>query len=118
MRKGSRRIIVSDIGEINLLYWEICGTLQWCISLKELSKILGMQYRPSQIISRLSEENWNVVTRDEFEGTSIWDYDELFSGQLQYLVNIEGIKEILLTSKKKNRKKFLKVAKEILENIE
>ena len=107
-RVGSVKTIYLMNRPIKLIVWRVDEEPEYSMTLRQLTELMDINYRPQQLLKRVSEENYCYVEQEEFESATPWDYNQIFEGKNEYLVNQAGLIEITATSKKQNSKDILK----------
>ena len=102
---------------IKLISWEFNGEVSWSITLRDLTDLLDICYRPKQLLVRVDNENYCKIKRHNFNKVSMWDYEEIFDSKSEYLINTTGIIELISTSKKDEARIILKYILDSIKNI-
>ncbi len=102
---------------LKLISWEFNGDVSWSVTLRDLTNLLDICYRPKQLLVRVDTENYYKIRRHNFNKVSMWDYEEIFNSKSEYLINTTGIIELISTSKKDEARIILKYILESIKNI-
>lgn len=102
---------------IKLISWEFNGDVSWSVTLRDLTDLLDISYRPKQLLVRVDSENYYKIKRQNFNKVSMWDYEEIFDSKSEYLINTTGIIELISTSKKDEARIILKYILESIKSI-